>query len=134
MTTSLNDLIGHYVRAWNESDAQRRAQVLAEIYAQDATIVMQRAVFKGIEAVVNHIAGVFDEFLAPGRFVFRSGGFSGHHDCVLFRWEMAERTDDSLADAGMNTFVLDEDGRIRYDYQFVLGTDSSIGSMAAGAK
>jgi ketosteroid isomerase-like protein len=133
LTTSLNNLIERYVRAWNENDVQRRARALAEIYAEDAILVMQSAVFEGIEAVVAHIAGVFDEFLAHGRFVFRSGGFNGHHDCVLFRWEMAESADGTLADAGMNTFVLDEDGRIRWDYQFALGTDSSIGSMAARA-
>jgi ketosteroid isomerase-like protein len=60
LTTSLNNLIERYVRAWNENDVQRRARALAEIYAEDAILVMQSAVFEGIEAVVAHIAGVFD--------------------------------------------------------------------------
>jgi hypothetical protein len=92
--------------------------------------VTQSDLFEGIEAVIGHVRGVFNEFIAPGRYVFRSGGAVCHHHCVLFRWELVERADGQLADAGMNAFLLSPEGRIVGDYQFALGVDSSIGSMA----
>lgn len=125
----VEDLIERYVRAWNDPDAERRTCELEALYTDEGCIVTQSDLFEGIDAVIGHVGDVFDGFIGSGTNVFRSGGAVGHHHCVLFRWELVERADGQLADAGMNTFLLAQDGRIVGDYQFVLGVDSSTGSM-----
>jgi hypothetical protein len=74
------------------------------------------------------VGQVHDQFIASGQYRFASGGAVGHHDCVLFHWEMRKAASGELADAGMNVFLLSAAGLIAHDYQFTLGVDSSIGS------
>jgi len=93
---------------------------------------MASGVFAGIDAVARHVADVYEEFIAAAGYRFSSGGAVGHHDCILFRWEM-RKADGGLADAGMNLFVLSAAGLIAGDYQFALGVDSSIGSARSAA-
>jgi hypothetical protein len=124
----LQDLIPRYVDAWNDPDPVHRRAELASVYAGDGRIVTQGGVCAGIDAVAEHVARVHDQFIALGRYRFASGGAVGHHDCILFRWEMREAASGELADAGMNLFLLSAGGLIVGDYQFALGVDSSIGS------
>lgn len=133
LAESLPDLVDRYVRAWNQTDADRRRVELEDLYSEDAHLVTQSEELVGIEAVVEHVGQVFDEFIGSGRYLFRSGGAVAHHQCVLFRWEMTKASDGALADAGMNTFLISADRKITADYQFVLGVHSSIGPLAAFA-
>ena len=126
-------LMPRYVDAWNEPDPTRRRAGLASLYEGDGQIVTQSGVFAGMDAIAAHVGQVYEQFIAPGRYRFASGGAVGHHDCVLFRWEMREPETDELADAGMNLFLISAAGLIAGDYQFVLGTDSSIGSAGRAA-
>jgi hypothetical protein len=121
------------VDAWNDSDPVHRRSELASLYAEDGSIVTQIGVFAGIDAVIRHVAEVYDEFIALGRYRFSSGGAVGHHDCVLFCWELREAASGELADAGMNLFLLSATGLIVGDYQFVLGVHASIGSTGSVA-
>lgn len=127
-TLPLQELIPRYVDAWNDPDPAHRRTALASVYADDGRIVMRTGVFAGIDAVIGHIAEVFCQFIAPGRYRFATGGAVAHHDSVLFRWELRDAASGELADAGMNLFLLSPEGRIANDYQFTLGADSSIGS------
>jgi hypothetical protein len=127
----LHELVHRYVHAWNHPHASHRRAELTALYTRDGCIATHREVFAGIDAMVGHVSDVFDQFIAPGRFRFASGGAVRHHDFVLFRWEMRESSGDELADAGMNFFLMARDGRIAGDYQFTLGVDSAIGSHAS---
>jgi hypothetical protein len=127
------DLVGladRYVRAWNESDFERRRVALVELYTRDGRVVTQSAAFEGIESIVAHVGEVHGEFVGAGRYRFGSGGALSHHGFVLFRWELVDANEGDLADAGMNLFLLADDGRIEADVQFVLGVESSIGHLA----
>jgi hypothetical protein len=127
------DLIARYATAWNDPDPVSRRAELASLYAGDGSIVTPTGVFAGIDAVAQHVADVHEDFIAAGSYRFSSGGAVGHHDCVLFRWEMRQAASGELADAGMNLFLLSAAGLIVGDYQFVLGVDSSIGSAGSVA-
>lgn len=129
----LSGLIRRYVEAWNEPGPARRRAGLASLYEGDGQIVTQNGVFAGIEAIAAHVAQVYEGFIASGRYRFASGGAVGHHDCVLFRWEMREPGTGELADAGMNLFLISAAGLIAGDYQFVLGAGSSIGPAGRAA-
>lgn len=126
----LVDLVDRYVQAWNEPDAGQRRLALAALYSLDGSVTTQSDTHEGIEAIAAHITDVYDQFIGSGRFRFQGGGAISHHGCVLFRWEMVDNDSGALADAGMNLFLLEIGGRIRGDYQFVLGVESSIGDLA----
>ncbi len=123
-------LVARYVKAWNEPEPEVRRRQLEMLYTSDGYVATQSGYFAGIDAMVEHIGAVFDEFIGSGRYQFRSGGAVGHHGCILFRWEMVDADTGELADAGVNLFLLAPDGRLSGDHQFVLGVDSSIGSAA----
>ena len=127
-----HDLIPRYVDAWNQPDSDHRRAELTALYADDGCIATQSGVCRGVEAIVSHVGEVYDQFIGSGRYRFTGGGAVAHHDCVLFRWEMRAASSDDLADAGMNFFLIADDGRIAADYQFTLGVDSAIGSAAPG--
>jgi|HubBroStandDraft_1064217.scaffolds.fasta_scaffold314633_2 hypothetical protein len=129
----IQDLIPRYVAAWNDPDPVRQRAELDSLYAADGSIVMANGVFAGIDAVARHVAQVHEEFIAARGYRFACGGAVGHHDSILFRWEMREAASGELADAGMNLFILSAAGLIAGDYQFALGVDSSIGSAGSAA-
>lgn len=133
MTKRPQDLVERYVRAWNEADPEARRVELKSVYSDQGSIVTQSTESNGIDEVIAHVSNVFEQFIGTGRYVFRSGGSVRHHHCMLFRWEMADATTGELADAGMNLFLLAADGRVEGDYQFTLGTESSIGSSVRNA-
>lgn len=129
----LPSLIPRYVDAWNEPDPACRRAGLASLYEGDGKIVTQSGVFAGMDAIAAHLGRVYEEFIAPGRYRFASGGAVGHHDCVLFRWEMRELGTNELADAGMNLLLISSGGLIGCDCQFALGVGSSIGPAGRAA-
>lgn len=126
----LIEIASRYVQAWNEPDPDRRRDFIDALYAPDGLLATQSKLLKGVTAVSEHLADVNSEFIATGRYEFRCGGAIGHHECILFRWEMVDVQSGELADAGMNLLLLAADGRIERDVQFVLGVDSSIGHLA----
>jgi hypothetical protein len=116
------------VTAWNDPDPDSRRPELERLYAGNGHIVTQGGVYAGIDAIVRHVAEVHEEFIAPGHYGFASGGAVGHHDCILFRWEMRQTASGEVADAGMNLIMVSAAGLIAGGYQFALGGDSSIGT------
>jgi hypothetical protein len=44
---------------------------------------------------------------------------AGMDDVVKFNWEMVRISDGEVAGVGLEILVLDDDGRIRIDYQFI---------------
>lgn len=126
---TFQDLVSRYVDAWNDPDPLYRRAELSSLYTEDGSIVTaQSGAFVGIDAVVDHVGAVFDQFIGPGQYRFATGGAMRHHHGALFRWEMRDTVSDELADAGINFFHLSPEGRIVADFQFTLGVDSSIGS------
>jgi hypothetical protein len=122
------DLVDDYVAAWNELIAERRHGALRRLYASDSRVVTANSDSRGIDEVVKHVDDVVAAFIGPDKHRFREAGTASHHDCVLLRWEMVTHPfqrelhlgrGNELADWGINTLVLDTDGRIATDLQFV---------------
>ncbi len=64
----------------------------------------------------------YKEFVAPGEFIFRPRrNVARLHDVVKFNWEMVPKGGGEAAGVGLEFLVLDHDGRIRIDYQFIDG-------------
>jgi hypothetical protein len=133
----LRDLVDRYVTVWNESDADRRRRAVVELWTEDAIHFLQppqdvqeaaaaldvTAHFqaRGHRELEARVGRAYEQFVAPGEYSFRSQGTDARlGDVVKFRWEMVSTSGD-VAAAGLEFLVLDADGRIRLDYQFIEG-------------
>jgi hypothetical protein len=84
---NLSALIDRYFAVWNEVDAERRRDLIARTWTEDAVYVdplMEGAGQAGIDTMV---AGVQAQF--PGHTFRRTSEIDAHHDRVRFAWELA---------------------------------------------
>ena len=80
------ELVDHYIAMWNETDAQRRRRLIAEIWADGATYldpVLSGEGRDGIDAMVN---AVHEKY--PGHRFKRTSDVNAHHDRAQFAWEL----------------------------------------------
>lgn len=131
-----SSLIDRYVAVWNEPDAGRRRTAVAELWTTDAVQVLEppedvrktaaglgvTPVFeaRGLAALEVRVTRSYEEFVAPGQYIFRALGPGARlQDVVKFRWQMVSTADGEVAGTGLEVVVLDAEGKIRTDYQFI---------------
>ncbi|PZG22956.1 nuclear transport factor 2 family protein [Nonomuraea aridisoli] len=118
--TDLNDLAHRYAALWNEPDAETRRAAVAGLFAADAAHYTPTREFHGHAELEERVAGAYEQWVAPGTYVFRAGaGAEGHHHAVRLTWEMVRRDTGEVDSVGFDFLVLDEHGLIRSDHQFV---------------
>ncbi|MFI6513752.1 hypothetical protein ACIBCT_39635 [Streptosporangium sp. NPDC050855] len=132
----VQELVGRYVAVWNEPDPGLRREAVAGLWAKDGVQRLQppqeirdAAGALGLTAVLEargheelevRVTRSYEEFVAPGAFRFRPRGGAGRvGDMVTFAWEMVPTDGGEPAGAGLEVLVLDEDGRILTDHQFI---------------
>ena len=133
----VQDLVRRYVAVWTEPDAGRRRKAIEELWAEDGVQTLQppeemrqtavslgfaTAVLeaRGHDALEFRVTRSYQEFIAPGEFTFQSRGSVGRvENVVKFSWEMIPSGGGDPAGIGVEVLILDQDGRIRTDYQFV---------------
>ncbi|MGW7610815.1 hypothetical protein ACWGKW_26745 [Streptomyces sp. NPDC054766] len=131
------DLIERYIGVWNEPDAEIRRKCVHELWAEDGVHLLRppqemhdRAVSLGFGTAVLEARGhdelharvtrAYEEFVAPGTYVFRIQEPARRlNDVITFRWESFRTGDGQVTGGGLEFLVLDEEGRIKADYQFV---------------
>jgi hypothetical protein len=131
-----NELADRYVGLWNEPNADLRGSTIRELWTEDGVHILQPpeevrkaaaglaldAVFeaRGSDALEARVARAYDEFIAPGVFEFRRRpNVARLHNVVKFNWEMVRKSDGEVAGVGLEFLILDDNGRIRSDYQFI---------------
>ena len=110
-------LLNQYVAAWNEPDPGRRRAAVGQLYAEDGRVITPSAEVRGREAILEHIAEVFAEFIFSSRLSFRRTESTRNHRGLLIRWELTE-DGQPATDTGINALLLGPDGRIEIDQQF----------------
>ncbi|GAA0247349.1 hypothetical protein [Cryptosporangium japonicum] len=137
MSSAAQFLADRYAAVWNEPDADRRRARIAELWAPDGVHVLQppeelrkaaaelgfdRSTLeaRGAESLEFRIRRAYDSFVAPGAYRFRARPDAERlADVVKFHWEMVGHDDGEVAAVGCEVLVLDRDGRIARDYQFI---------------
>jgi hypothetical protein len=77
---------------------------------------------RGHDALDVRVTRAYEDFIAPGRYRFQARDDATRlADVVKFRWEMVEVDGGAVAGSGLEILILDEDGRIARDYQFIEG-------------
>lgn len=136
--TDAASVAARYVAQWLEPDGATRRRMIEELWAPDATHVIEtppeavrdaaatlglpapplRA--QGHDALERRVGRGHDEFVAPGEFTFRLGPVAwGHAEIVVLTWEMVAVADGTVVGTGRDVLILDPDGRIRSDHQYV---------------
>jgi hypothetical protein len=132
------ELADRYVAVWNEALPEVRRATVRELWAEDGVHILQppdevvtiasrpgvgvTAVFqaRGHDELTARVESAYTEFVASGQMTFRRRGeVSRVHDVVRFSWEAVLAADGSVGGWGTDFLILDTDGRIRADYQFV---------------
>ena len=131
-----NELSDRYVAVWNEADPERRRAMVAELWAPDgehllmpprevrqaAAEMSMNSVFevRGHPELNARVADTYERFIASGEYDFRRCEEAERlRDVVKFRWEMVSTDDGSVAAIGLEFLVIDPQGRIFNDYQFI---------------
>lgn len=121
MTDQLTKFIERYVALWNEPDADRRRQTIQELWAPDGANYTQTMEAVGYDALEDRVTKAYETYVGSGEHRFRSlEPPVGHHNAVKVRWEMVTVADDLVASIGLEFLVLDDEGRIISDHQFIV--------------
>lgn len=107
--TDVDATIDRYIATWNETDADRRRELIGQTWTEDGSYldpIMGGEGHAGIDAM---IAGVQTRF--PGYRFRRTGEVDAHHDRVRFGWELGPEDGPAVA-GGLDVGVV-VDGRLR---------------------
>jgi hypothetical protein len=132
------ELADRYVAVWNEPDADRRRKAITQLWTQDGVQLLQppqevreaamrlgltpTLEARGHDELKVRVTRSYEEFIAPGKFVFRArDNVARLRNVVKFNWEMVPTGSGEAAGAGLEILILDDDGRIQIDYQFIEG-------------
>ena len=131
-------LANNYMALWNEPDAERRRQMIAEIWAEDGRHILQppeeiiaiagqpgigmTAVLEaqGYEEIEARAASVYEHWVGSEGLSFRGRDDADRlSDVVKLHWEAVAK-DGTVSGVGLSILVLAADGRIERDYTFVV--------------
>jgi SnoaL-like domain len=105
----MQDVVERYIDSWNQTDPQRRRQLVDELWAEDARYVDPMAEANGRNEVDAMIGAVQAQF--PG-FVFTLlGPVDAHHRQARFTWGLGPAGAEPVV-VGFDVAVADEDGRL----------------------
>jgi len=119
-STGFNAIAERYVATWNEPDPQLRRKLIDELWAEDGVYYNRLFASAGRDGVEMAVSAAHTEYFAKG-FSFRSRGDAyGHHNGMRFGWVLITTATGEVDTFGEEFLVLDDQGRIRIDYQFGL--------------
>ena len=114
-------LADRYVAVWNETNAEARRRAIAELWMADGLHYVGTRDARGYDALEERIAGSHEKNVRDGGHRFRVvKGARALRDVVTFFWEMVPTDGDEVVATGLEFLIVDADGRIRVDYQFIL--------------
>jgi len=120
MSCDTDDLVTRYIAVWNEPDAARRRERVAELWGEHGQSLQRVLDPRGIDAITARIATSYDKWVAGRDFEFRlSGTPQAHHDAVLCNWAMGPRGGAEVVSLGLSFLLLDGHGTLHSDLQFV---------------
>ena len=130
-------LADRYVALWNEAAPERRRRMIAELWTEDGSQILQPPLemreiaasaglgmaaaleARGHAELEARAATSYEEWVGSAGLSFRRrDDVYRLHDVVKFHWEMVSKGGD-VAGVGLEFLLLSADGRIRVDYQFI---------------
>jgi hypothetical protein len=118
---SVNDAgeaVERYLAVVNEASAERRRRLVAELWAVGGAHVTEASASTGhgeIAAALAEAQAVYGSRRLSASPANRS---QTHHQVAWFQWQLKAKNNDQVVAATSHLLILDEMGRIRFDYQF----------------
>jgi hypothetical protein len=106
-TDALTQLIDRYCAAWSDPSAARRAELLAQVWADGATYTDPAIHAVGSAQLLAHIEKVIAR--RPGAKVVRSSAVDVHHGIARFAWHVVQ-ADGTCLPEGLDIAELSPDG------------------------
>jgi SnoaL-like domain len=102
--------VSRYIEMWNETDARRRRELVAQVVSDNATYLDPLMAGQGVDGIDAMIAGAQQQY--PGHRFTLVAGPDAHHDRVRFMWSLSVDGGNPIA-VGVDFATLDDDGRMR---------------------
>jgi uncharacterized protein len=116
----MTDFAERYAAIFNEPDPAARRDEVAALWSPAARMYTGAAGYAGLAEIEDRVAAAHQTYVADQRFLFRPlGPAQAHHDGVRIRWEMVPAAGGPAASTGVQFLLLDPDGLIRHDHQFL---------------
>ncbi len=102
------ELVDRYIAMWNETDPERRRDLIAGLWTEDCVHADPHARVEGPDAVDGLVRAVQERF--PGHRFRRTGGVDALDGHARFSWELAPERGRPTA-CGTDFAAVAEDGR-----------------------
>jgi hypothetical protein len=113
------ELVQSFVSVWNETDPQRRREMVRSLWRTDGRHLMGAHDVEGHEALEQRVTASNQSNVVDKNFVFRPAtGIQTLPGVVKFRWDMVRRDTGEVVSAGVGFLTLDQARRIKCDYLF----------------
>jgi hypothetical protein len=119
MPREITTVVDGYIAMWNESDADRRQDLVAETLTDDATYVDPLMTGEGTEGIAGMIGAAQQQF--PGHRFELTFGPDRHNDRVRFAWKLVGPENGTPVAAGVDFGTVAADGRLRAVTGFLEG-------------
>jgi hypothetical protein len=108
--SKLTDLIDRYIAIWNETDADRRRDLIARTWTETASYLDPVIAGEGQTGIAAMTQGVQERF--PRHQFRRTSEVDAHHDCLRFSWELAPEGGPAVVH-GTDFGMVAADGRLQ---------------------
>ncbi|MEU9578492.1 MULTISPECIES: nuclear transport factor 2 family protein [Streptomyces] len=115
--SDLTQTVTQYLALWNETDAEKRAAGIAELFAPGAPYIDPLAAVEGHDGVGAVIAGAQEQF--KGLSFELHGAVDTHHNIARFQWGLVTEAGAEPVAIGFDVLVTGDDGRINGVYGFL---------------
>lgn len=114
-------LADRYVAVWNETDPEQRRRSIAALWAAEGEHYVGAREVRGRDALEQRVTGSHEKNVRDNGHRFRAKPDArALRDVVTFHWEMLPRDSEEVVATGLEFLVVDPQGRILIDYQFIL--------------
>ena len=113
-------LADRYVAVWNEANEKRRADAISALWVPNGQHFVESRQARGYQELEDRVRGSYERNVRDNGNRFRAApGARRLHSVVTFHWEMLPANGDTVLVRGLEFLIIDDDGRILVDYQFV---------------
>lgn len=117
--TTAQDLADRYVAVWTETDADRRRDRIAALWAPEGEHHVGAREVRGYEALERRVRESHEKNVRDDGNRFRAvEDARALRDLVTFHWEMLAADGETVLGRGLEILIVDAGGRIRVDYMF----------------
>ena len=118
--SAAQELAERYVAVWNETDAAVRRKSIADLWTREGQHYARTLEARGYDELEKRITGSHEKNVLSGGYRFHANrDAQALRDVVTFGWEMLPAAGGDVAASGSIVLVLDDQGRILSDYQFI---------------